>query len=298
MLKKKITKKILLFTFYCVSFKFNSQVIDSNIFSIKTATKPLELIWNSVIPGLDFCETMAPRKSEINDSKITLFRVNPDYFDFRLLMATEHYNKPLNVKDWADSFDLNIVFNAGMYDLSKKLYSKGFLKGEKHINQEKIHPNYKTMIAFNPKDTLDKKFTISDLECDSFNQIKNKYSCLAQGLRMLDCNSKPIAWNKRKQYCSQLISTIDEFGNVYLIFVRSPYLHNEMIQFMQDMKLNLYNAIYLEGGPQTSLYVNIQKDGKEIFHLEKIGSYVSETYATDKNDYFWKLPNVIGLKNK
>jgi hypothetical protein len=172
------------------------------------------------------------------------------------------------------------------------------LKGEKHTNRADIHPNYKTMIAFNPKDSLENPFTVCDLDCDSFASVKNKYNCLAQGLRMLDCNSEPIGWNKRKQYCSQLITTIDDLGNVYLIFVRSPYLHNEMIAYMREMKLNLYNAIYMEGGPQTSLYVDIQKDGKELFHMEKIGSYVSETYPNDKNDHFWKLPNVIGMKVK
>jgi hypothetical protein len=264
----------------------------------KDSLKPLEIRWQNIIPGLDFCETMAPRKSDINDSKISIIKLNPDHFDFHLLMATEHYKKPLNAKDWADSFDLNIVINAGMYDLSRKMYSKGFLKGEKHTNKAELHPNYKTVIAFNPKDTLTKPFTVCDLECDSFLTLKNKYHCLAQGLRMLDCNAEPIGWNKRKQYCSQLITTIDDLGNVYLIFVRSPYLHNEMIAYMREMKLNLYNAIYMEGGPQTSLYVDIRKDGKELFHLEKIGSYVSETYATDKNDYFWKLPNVIGMKVK
>ena len=291
-------QKIILFLtiFYSLSACSQEQVKDSIV--QKDSIKPLEIKWQNIIPGLDFCETMAPRKSEINDSKITILKLNPKFFDFHLLMATEQTKKPLDAKEWADSFDLDIVINAGMYDLTKKMYSKGFLKGEKHTNRADIHPNYKTMIAFNPKDSLEKSFTVCDLDCDSFASVKNKYNCLAQGLRMLDCNSEPIGWNKRKQYCSQLITTIDDLGNVYLIFVRSPYLHNEMIAYMREMKLNLYNAIYMEGGPQTSLYVDIQKDGKELFHLEKIGSYVSETYPNDKNDHFWKLPNVIGMKVK
>jgi hypothetical protein len=32
--------------------------------------------------------------------------------------------------------------------------------------------------------------------------------------------------------------------------------------------------------------------------IEKIGSYVSETYPNDLNDHFWTLPNVIGFKVK
>jgi hypothetical protein len=49
----------------------------------------------------------------------------------------------------------------------------------------------------------------------------------------------------------------------------------------------------MEGGPETSFYINID-DTK----IEKVGSYVSTTYANDDNDHFWNLPNVIGIKVK
>ena len=66
-----------------------------------------------------------------------------------------------------------------------------------------------------------------------------------------------------------------------------------MIRFILDFPFELTNAIYLEGGPETSLYVSI---GETV--LEKLGSYVSVTYPTDENAQFWRLPNVIGLKAK
>jgi len=51
--------------------------------------------------------------------------------------------------------------------------------------------------------------------------------------------------------------------------------------------------VYLEGGPEASLYIN---SGDTI--IPKIGSYVSKTYARDDNDHFWKVPNVIGIVKK
>jgi hypothetical protein len=59
------------------------------------------------------------------------------------------------------------------------------------------------------------------------------------------------------------------------------------------MPFNLANTIYLEGGPETSLYIKV---GDTV--IEKVGSYVSQTYPTDDNVCFWKLPNIIGLKLK
>ena len=60
---------------------------------------------------------------------------------------------------------------------------------------------------------------------------------------------------------------------------------------MATFKDDLRNAIYLEGGPETSLYIDIND-----IRIEKIGSYVSQTYPTDDNNNFWELPNIIGIK--
>ncbi len=86
---------------------------------------------------------------------------------------------------------------------------------------------------------------------------------------------------------------MDLEGNTYFIFCRSPYTHNEMIVFLQQFPFKLVNAIYLEGGPETSLYVNV--NGRII---EKNGSYISNSFPYDTNERFWKLPNVIGVKLK
>jgi hypothetical protein len=249
--------------------------------------------WKQLADGVFFCETDATIQSKVNDSKISILKVNPKHVDFDMLIATEKGRKALSAPEWADSFNLNIVINAGMYDLSNKLKSKGYLKNHKHVNQSALEPNYNAMIAFNAVDTSLNAFTILDLKCDNWQRWKTKYHSFAQGLRMLDCVGEPMSWNKRKQSCSMLVTALDEDKNVCFIFTRSPYTHNQMIQFMQQFPFKLTNAIYMEGGPQTSMYIKI---GDTV--IEKIGSYVSETYAHDNNDYFWKLPNVIGIKVK
>ncbi len=285
--------KKLIFISLFFPFISCSQKIDSVTINKLKKLDTIPVSWLNIGKGIDFCETDAPFKSIINDSKITLLKIDPNQFDFYLMMATDLKIKSLSADVWADSFDLDIVINAGMYDLSRKMFSKGLLKGENHTNNAALHPNYKSMIAFNPKDTILPKCKVLDLDCNPYEKIKNDYSCYAQGLRMLDCDGKPIGWNKRKQSCSMLITANDEHGFLYFIYCRSPYSHNEMIAFMQKFPFKLVNAIYMEGGPQTSIYLKIG-DTK----IEKIGSYVSETYPNDKNDYFWKLPNVIGLKVK
>ncbi|MCX6181547.1 MAG: phosphodiester glycosidase family protein [Bacteroidetes bacterium] len=248
--------------------------------------------WRNLHKGLDFCEIDAPLKSIVNDSKISIVKINPEKFEFHLLTSSEHDSTQTAV-EWADNFKMNVVINAGMYDLSKKLINKGYMQNYKHLNNPNFNPSYGAMIAFNPSEKKIPNFKIIDLNCEPWDSIKPYYNSYSQGMRMLDCNGKPLTWNKKNQSCSMLLAAADEEGNIYYIFSRSPYTHNQMIQFLLALPFKLVNAVYLEGGPETSLYIHIG-DTK----IEKIGSYISNSYPNDKNDHFWKLPNVIGLKVK
>ena len=249
--------------------------------------------WTSIYDGLDYCERVGPYKSVVNDSKISILKLNPEKFDFYLLSATEFDKKPKTAKEWADTFNLNIVINAGMYNLSKTLLNKGYMKNYNHLNNSEINPSYNALIAFNPKDSLNSKFIIHDLTCNPWDSVKSDYHCYTQGMRMIDCNGKALSWNKKNQSCSMLVAASDEEGNIYYIFTRSPYTHNEIIQFLLKLPFPIKETIYLEGGPETSFYVNIGNT-----KIEKIGSYISNSYPNDENDHFWKLPNVIGVKAK
>jgi hypothetical protein len=250
--------------------------------------------WTELEDGLHYIEMDGPRKENIGDSKISLLKINPEKFQFEMLSATQFDSTSKCVSDWARDHQLNVVINAGMYDLRRQLSSKGLLQNSKsYANNPNYYEGYNMLIAFNPLDKSLPAFDIFDLKCADINQVKKKYASLAQGMRMIDCNGAPMSWNKNPQWCSQLIVAKDKHQNIYFVFTRSPYSHNEMIQFMVNLKEPLMNAIYMEGGPQTSLYIDTKND-----HIEKLGSYVSRTYATDKNAEFWNLPNIIGIRKK
>ena len=252
-----------------------------------------QISWSELAPGLSYCETDAPKVSFIGDSKLTMVKINPKRVKVQLLSATEYANVTRSAAEWADTFGLNIVINAGMYDLRNGLTNKGFMKNYSHLNNPVLHPSYNCMMAFNPKDSTLNQFTIFDLQCTNWEKEQHRYHSFSQGMRMLDCEGNPLSWNKKKQACSMLVAATDSSGAIYFIFTRSPYTHNEMIEFMRLFPFRLTHAIYLEGGPETSLYITI---GNTV--IQKIGSYVSDTYTNDDNDHFWKLPNVIGITLK
>lgn len=257
-------------------------------------TMDLVVSWQQVGKGVSFCETDAPLRSPIGDSKLTMLKIDPKQAQFDLFTASGMDSISRSVKTWADTMNLNIVFNAGMYDLAKPLISRGLLKNGSHDNQWAYKEGWNVMFAMNPVDSLNNMdAVVYDMECTPYDQIKDKYTSFAQGLRMLDCSGNPMNWKKRVQACSMLVCAHDNEDNLIILFCRSPYTHNQMIGFMQQFPVTLHNAIYMEGGPETSLYVHIGD-----FCLQKVGSYVSDTYAKDTNESYWRLPNVIGIRVK
>lgn len=249
--------------------------------------------WTTLSEGVEFLEMIAPEKSILGDSKISILRLNPEDLEFVMLNATQQNKQRMKAPEWADSFNLQIVMNAGMYELSNGLIHRGYMKNGTHYNNREFNPGYNSMISFNPKDSSLSRFDICDLKCSDWGVLSKNYNCYAQGMRMIDCNGEAMGWNKKKQSCSMLVGAKDPQGRIYFIFSRSPYTHNQMISFMKQMPYELSHAIYLEGGPETSLYIDINEHC-----IERIGSYVSETYAHDRNTDYWALPNVIGIRTK
>jgi hypothetical protein len=243
--------------------------------------------WINVYDGVDVMVMNAPIKSILGDSKLTIIRLKKDSVFAYLKMASAIDSVSKTVQSWADTFGFQLVVNAGMYDLSKTLQSRGFMQADSSVNNKIINASYNGVFSI-----INKRPELKDLACNPSLKLQDEQSVF-QSMRMLDCDGKEMDWKRKKQACSMLVVGQDNEQNIYFIFTRSPYYHQDMVTFLKQMPFQLGETIYLEGGPETSVYLNTPK-----MKLMLIGSYVSNTYPTDKNDHFWPLPNVIGFKFK
>ena len=244
--------------------------------------------------GLYFAEISAPIQSIIGDSKISILKIVPKNYTFHLFAASEYEKTLRTARQWADKFNLNAVFNAGMY--SYKFFRKniGYMKNYNHYNNKKVDVNLNGIIAFNPNKKNIAYFKIFDLSCHKIDEIKQNYNSIIQGMRMIDCNGNAVSWNRNKKMISSILAiSTDKSGNVLLFFTRSPYNVNDMISMMLELPLQINAAIYLEGGPETSLALNAND-----LIFDRFGSYVSVYRENDTNSRYFKLPNVIGIKKK
>lgn len=250
--------------------------------------------WCPLSEGLSFWEPVAPDISILGDSKIFILKVEPRLCAFQLLCSSEHGQKNRSADVWCRDFGVNVTVNAGMFSLKNGRTNKGYLRNYLHYNNPNFNGSYNVMMAMNPKDANQPSISIFDLTCHKWESIKDKYHTLCQGMRMIDCNGKAMAWDKRPgQACSMVVSATDLWGNIFFAFTRSPYTHQKMIGYLQSLIPDIRTTVYLEGGPEASLYIQTNDT-----IISKIGSYVSDTYENDLNDHFWEIPNVIGIKTK
>jgi hypothetical protein len=83
----------------------------------------------------------------------------------------------------------------------------------------------------------------------------------------------------------------DEGGRVLLVHVRSAYTTHDLVDVLRGLPLRLVRLMYVEGGPEASLYVEV---GDRVAVAE-MGSFETGFFEKDENRVFWPLPNVIAF---
>jgi uncharacterized protein YigE (DUF2233 family) len=250
--------------------------------------------WKKLDEGLWYSEYQAIRHSKISDSRISVIKINPEKYDLELKIAAQSDSIFKTLPQWCSQESYVFAINAGMYSLSNRNKATGFMKNGDYVNNPVFKDAFNALLAYNPKTINKPKVRIVDLSNEKYEDFKNDYSCFIQSIRLIDNTGNPIYWSpKSKLSCSMTIAAIDKQNHLVFIFTRSPYTPNEMIDFMLKSDLQITTAMYLEGGPEASFFINLPDTS-----FGKFGSYVSQTYPTDKNREFRKMPNVIGIKKK
>ncbi len=251
--------------------------------------------WLQVDEGLFYTEVEAPVKSDVSDSKITIIKIDPTQYRFEIATASQYKCKPKPLDKWCEEHRLMAGVNATMFSLQNNRSAMGYLRNYSHTNNSKLKDGYRAMAVFNPQKNKNvPPFQIIDMNHTDWQSLKSSYHCFAQSIRMIDINSQKIEWKlKPNMRSSMTVLAADKEGHALFIFTRSPYTVNQFSDMLLTLPLGIKNAMYLDGGPEASLYLCLNG-----FEISKQGCYVSDTYERDDNDHFWDIPNIIGISKK
>lgn len=247
--------------------------------------------WRKVDEGLFLAQFDPLYEAPTKDSKITIVKINPMYYSFRLLCASEFGKVKLTTREWCSRYHLISAVNAGMYQ-KDGLTNVGFMKNFSHLNNPRVNSSYKAVLAFNPVDGNVPEIQIIDLKCQEFEKLKTKYQTFIQSIRMIGCNQENV-WSKQDKRWSLAVLGLDKTGNVLFIFSEAPYSGYDFNNLLLSLPLSIFNTMYLEGGREASLYFSAK--GLE---LDKSGASETGFNETTVRAGGNPIPNVIGITKK
>ena len=257
--------------------------------SASRQTKPA-IAWQQLSPGLQLGEYVPTLKSEIGDSKITILRVDPKFYAFRLLESVQFKDQHRTAAQWCQQQKLVACINAGMYEPDGR--SSGYMRSGKLLNNPTFNSD-NSILAFGRPDGGQPEIKLIDRTCEAdWEQQAKRYQACSQSIRMIDCH-RNNSWAPKPRRWSSAVWGMDADGYALLIFCRSPYTMHDYVDILLNSPLNIQQAMYLEGGPEASLYV---KSGTTVRNL--FGSYETGFNENDDAKVAFPLPNVIGIVKK
>ncbi|GAA4354024.1 phosphodiester glycosidase family protein [Hymenobacter saemangeumensis] len=249
-----------------------------------------EVTWQQLSPGLALGEYRPTVKSDIGDSKITILRINPRQYSFRLLESVRYKGKARTAAQWCQQEKLLACINAGMYQPDGR--SVGYMRDHQSINNASLG-NDNSILVFNPADSLRPAIKLIDRSCETdWAQQLRAYHSASQSIRMVDCQGRNT-WAAQPKRWSSAVWAMDQDGNALMIFCRSPYSMHDYVDILLQSPLKISQAMYLEGGPEASLSIRSGQTVRNLF-----GSYETGFVENDNSQAAFPLPNVIGIVKK
>ncbi len=242
--------------------------------------------WKEADDGLLVAEFQSVYDNETY--ALTLVKIDPQRYSFELLCASQYAKEPLTTKEWASRHQIIAAVNAGMFQ-QNGLTSVGFMKNFDHVNNPRLNRS-NTVLAFNPVDESVPEIQIIDRECQNFNDLRQKYRSFVQSIRMISCDRQNV-WNRQDSKWSTLAVGMDAQGSILFMFGTTPHSVHDFIEILLSLPLSLKSAMYLEGGPQASLYLSTPK-----ITLQRDGLWGG--LEENSLQFSLPIPNVIGIHKK
>ena len=241
--------------------------------------------WRTVAPGVDVGRLPAKPGGPL----VTVVRVDPRHNAFRLLSARlEGLSEPPTAPQWAERAGVLGVINAGMFQADGLTPVAHARSGQRVVNGRWNRDN--AVFVAEPADARRPAARILDRTCEDVPRESASYNVVVQNIRMLDCEGRNV-WAQQARRWSTACVGADSDGRVLFIHVRAPFSTHDLIEVLRALPLRLTRLMYVEGGPEASLYLKV---GDETVVAE-MGSFETGFFESDDNQRFWPLPNVLGF---
>ena len=251
------------------------------------------IVWRELAPGLEQAQVKAFRFLRLGVNTVYLLRVNPLLYDLVPYSEKEPEADPnLNIEGWAQKIpEALALFNSGQYYPDKRYI--GYLFKDGIDLGTGVHPTWKALLlsggpcnnpALPPS-------TILDLEFHPFKPDRSFYRFAIQSFMLLDHQGLPRV-RQTDRLASRTAVAQDFQGRMVVVVVPGACTLYELALFLKNSDLGLKQAMCMDGGFETQLYVREpEKD------LIKYGAWV----VNERRQYYYEdglrvpLPSIVAV---
>jgi hypothetical protein len=161
--------------------------------------------------------------------------------------------------------------------------SIGILVAGDSVNRGKDNERLGAFFAFDPIDEKDAPLVLTARDCAGFDlqALRRRYRSIVQNYKLLDCDGRPVTWKDPRRFSAAAVG-VDEQGHAVFVHARAAGAVSELAQLLAARRLR--SAMYVEGGPEASLYVRAGDA-----EVSEVGTGFLGTSS------FFKIPNVLGF---
>jgi len=243
--------------------------------------------WQSLEAGLELGSFRPPGTAVSDDDYLRVLRIDPRYFDLRLLNASALDGERRTARQWSREHGLVAALNASMYQEDYRT-SVSMMRTSTHTNNAHL-TLHRAVLAFDRTDPEFPAVKIIDLECDDFDEWRPRYTSFVQSIRMLSCTAENV-WEQQPRKWSTAAVGLDGAGRVLFVHARFPFTTHDLIDVLVGLPLDLRTLMYTEGGHEAQLYVDSPEHEYEF-----VGSFEKAFGEADDNHRAWPVPNVLGI---
>jgi hypothetical protein len=248
--------------------------------------------WRTAASGLEVGRLLAPTPSAVGDSIVTVVRVDPGQFELRLLSAKLlGLTSNPTAQQWVEQHGVIGAINASMFR-TDGVTSVAYMRDRERTNNGRWTKDNAVFVS-RPRRTGLPAAQILDRACGGADALASLYDVVVQNIRMLDCQ-RHNTWSQQPRRWSTACVGEDGTGRILFVHVRSPYTTHDLVDALLALPLDLKRLMYVEGGPEASLFVKI--GGKVV--VAETGSYETGFNENDGNRLFWPLPNVLAIAER
>lgn len=250
--------------------------------------------WRMLAPGLELREFMIP--DQFGDlageqSTMVVLRIDSGRYDVALGSALGT-GRMRSMQEWARHSGFVAVINAGMFRADDRMRSTGYMRDANVVINSFIHPNYGAFLAFHPRDPGLPSLRWVDRKSDAdWQDILAGYDGIIQNYRLISPERENL-WEQSDRRHSGAAIAMDREGRLLFVHCRPRLSLHEFAQALIDLPLDLIGAMYVEGGADAAMYVDVNG-----FVGRFVGEYRSDFFQ-GSNKNFWPAPNVLGIRPK